>query len=252
MEPAIKKDDEIEIDLRELFGLLYRKIWIIIIAGVACVLIAFLISNFALTPTYESTTKIYILNKQESGTAITYNDLQTGSQLTQDYMELIVSRPVMEQVIAELDLDMSVEELAAIISVTNPTNTRIMNITVEYTDPYKTKEIADYVRNAASGQIMKVMSIDQVNLVEEAFVPTASASPNTRRNMAIGGIAGILLACAVIFLRYFLDDTIKSSDDIEKYLGLSVLGIIPIQTNMEENEKKKKTRKKKSKINSRK
>lgn len=249
MEPAYR-NDETEIDLRELLHLILSKIWLIVIAGIACALIAFLISRFVLVPTYESTTKIYILNKQEAGSTITSADLQTGSQLTQDYMQLIVSRPVSEQVIAELGLGMTPAQLASMIHVSNPANTRILDIVVQHTDPYEAKAIADAVRNAASAQIMKVMSTQQVNLVEEANIPTSASGPNTKLNLMIGGLLGILLAIAYILLRHFLDDTIKTPEDVEKYLGLSVLGIFPFEEGVEDDNKRhsrKKTRKPKSK-----
>lgn len=228
----MKETREIEIDVKELFLVLINKLWVIILVGIIFTLGTFCISKFVIHPMYESSTGIYILNKQDANSSITYSDLQTGSQLTQDYMTLVTSRPVMEQVISQLDLKMKYEELVNLITVDNPTNTRILNITVNYEDPYKAKEIADAVREASAAHITEVMDIDKVNIVEEANVPDAPSSPNIVRNCIIGAILGIIIACFIILLVYFLDDTIKTPDDVEKYLGLSVLSSIPMQDNL--------------------
>ncbi|SHJ13395.1 YveK family protein [Parasporobacterium paucivorans] len=233
---------ETEIDMREILRILRDRLWIILLAGIVFMIGTYSFSRFVLTPVYESTTKIYIINVEGTGTSITYSDLQTGSQLTQDYMQLIVSRPVTEQVIKDLDLNMSYGELASLITVNNPANTRILDITVKYTDPIMAKEIADAVRGAAADQILKIMNIDQVNVVEEANVPTSASKPNILKNTVIGAFLGILIACLIVFTGYFLDDTIKTGDDVEKYLGISVLSAIPAQRSMVESGKKSKAR----------
>ena len=239
MEPMNNKP-EIEIDLKELFFILFKKLWIIIAAGIFLAIIVFFISKFAISPQYESTTKVYILNKQDENSAITSSDLQTGSQLTQDYMTLVKSRPVTQQVINELNLDMSTEALSGLISVSNPANTRILFITVKYEDPNLAKEITDAIREASATHIASVMGIEKVNLVEEGNTPEGPSSPNISLNTAIGFILGILISCFIIILIHMLDDTIKTPDDVEKYLGLSVLSSIPLQDKTR-NVKKKKT-----------
>lgn len=223
------KDEEIEIDLREIVTVLMRKIWLILMAGIGLALIAFLISKYVLVPQYDSTTKIYVMNRQDSQTGVTYSDLQTGTQLTKDYMTLVKSRPVTEQVISELGLVMQHEELVEKITVNNPIDTRILEITVRYKDPYIAKQIADATRKAAASNITTVMDIEQVNVVEEANIPEISATPNVKRNTALGGVLGIILAAGAVMLFFILDDTIKTPDDVEKHLGLSVLSSIPMQ-----------------------
>lgn len=237
-------NDEIEIDLKELFAVLLGRIWIIIMTGLGIALLTFLLNKFIIVPQYDSTTKIYILNKQDSSSAITYSDLQSGTQLTKDYMTLVTSRPVVEQVIAELGLTMEYGTLAKMITVSNPQDTRILNITVKYKDPFLAKEMADSIREAAAAHITNVMNIEQVNVVEEANIPETPSSPHVFRNTAIGGMAGILLASFLIFLVYILNDTIKTPDDIEKYLGISVLSSIPVQESMKQGKKKKNQKKK--------
>ena len=148
--------------------------------------------------------------------------------MTKDYMELIKSRSVMEQVISQLQLDMSVDKLSGEITVSNTADTRILSISVENESPKLAKEIADAVRESASVQITQITDADAVNMVEEGNLPKDPTSPNTMKNAMLGGILGIFLALGAIVLIYILDDTIKTPDDVERYLGLTVLTSIPI------------------------
>ena len=159
-----KHNDEIEIDLLEVIHILLGRFWIIFGVGLVAAVVCFIISKFILTPTYESTTKIYILNKSDN-TTVTYSDVQMGTQLTKDYAELINSRYVLEKVIANLSLDdMEYEDLLDKVSVHTPTDTRIVSITVEHTDPVQAMKIADGIREVAGEHIQNVMDIDTDNV----------------------------------------------------------------------------------------
>ena len=228
---------ETEIDLWQLLSLLLHKLWIIILSGILIGAAAFLVSSFLLSPKYESTTKIYVMNKQDEST-ITYTDLQMSSQLTNDYKTLVTSRPVVETVIDKLGLDMDYNTLVNMISVNNPANTRILDITVSYTDPNMAKIIADAIREEAAVHISNVMNIQEVKIVEEANLPRVPSSPNISMNTLIGIFLGVLLSSILIILIHSLDDTIKTPDDIERYLGISILGTIPMEKGMNITEKK--------------
>lgn len=235
-----KRDNEvIEIDLLEVVGVLMEKIWLIISVGLFMALVCFAVSKFVIAPTYESTTKIYILNKTES-TSVTYSDVQMGTQLTKDYAELINSRYVLEEVIQKLSLDMEYSDLIKSVTMSTPSDTRIVAITVEDIDPIKAMNIANCIREVASDHIQNVMDIEAVNVVETANMPTKKAGPSCMKWTLIGGIAGSILICAVLLIQYLMDDTIKSSEDVEKHLGLSTLGLIPVTVNENDGKKKKK------------
>ena len=165
-------NDEITIDLTELFMALWSRLHIILMAGVLGALIAFVGTNLLVTPMYTSETKVYVLTRSDSTAGITYNDLQMGTQLTQDYMQLVTSRPVLEQVIAVLNLDMEPGQLKDMISVETPEGTRILSIRVQSEDPKQAKEIADAVRDSVSIQITEIMDADAVNTVEEGNLPS--------------------------------------------------------------------------------
>ena len=247
------RDDVIEIDLVELLGVILHNLWIIIVSGVIVAAVALLVSYFIITPKYESVTKIYVISKTNTDT-MTYSDLQAGSTLTKDYKELVKSRPVLEEVLAETGIDVELKDLEEQITVEVPTDTRIVSITVEDKDPYEARIIADSVRIAASKHIQEVMNTEAVNVVEEASLPIEKSSPSILKNTAIGYAVGLFLAIAIVIINYIMDDTIKTPDDVEKFLGVSVLGSIPYSENdlsdkaeMERYEKKKKQRKKKQK-----
>ncbi len=232
-------NDVIEIDLLEIMGLLFSRWLLILLVGITTALIGFAISFFVIAPTYESTTKIYILNKNESQN-VTYSDMQLGTQLTKDYSELINSRYVLEEVIQKLRLNLDYQGLKEKVSVSSPTDTRIVAITVTDKDPVEAMNIANAIRESASNHIGNVMDIDAVNVVESANMPTKKAGPSYLKWTVIAGMLGVLLVCAMVLIKYLLDDTIKTSEDVERYLGLSTLAIIPIIETEADSKKKRK------------
>lgn len=224
------QDDEVTIDLMELFSALWAKKTIIILSAVFMALVAFVGTKMFVTPKYTSVTKLFVMAKNDDTSAsATYTDLQTGSMLTKDYMELVKSRPVLEKTISKLKLDVTPEELAGMITTETPTDTRIMSISVTDDDPKEAKQIADTLRKAVSVQITEIMSADSVNTVEEGNLPTSPSSPNVKKNMMLGALLGLVISMGFIVLISILDDTVKTPDDVEKYLGLNVLTSIPIQ-----------------------
>lgn len=228
MENHRENNNEIEFDLLEIVHILFSRFWIILCAGFVAALVCFAISAYVLAPVYESTTKIYILNKTDNS-AVSYTDVQMGTQLTKDYAELINSRYVIEKVIAKLSLeDVEYKDLMKKVSVDTPVDTRIVSITVEHTVPEMAMGIANCIREVAGEHIQNVMDIEAVNVVETANMPIEKSGPSVVKWTAIGGIAGVFLACAVILVIFLLDDTIKSSEDVERYLGLSTLAMIPV------------------------
>ncbi len=231
MEQRTNKD-ELEIDLREIAGVLLSR-WLFIVL-MACLfgVLAFLYSRMTWTPQYSSTTSIYVINQQNADT-LTSADLQTGSQLTNDYRSVVRSRSVLEQVIYTLNLNLSYEQLLGKVTVNNPEDTRILEITVTDPDPYEAKRLADGIREAATDKIIEVMNIDAVNLLEEGNIPRNSTGSPVRRTTAIGVVLGGVLSVGIVVLHYLLNDSIRTPEDVERYLGLSTLGIIPLDPEKE-------------------
>lgn len=250
------KSEEVEIDLQAVFYQLWSQLYILILAALIGALSMYYISNTLMDKKFQSSTSLYVIQQQDSQT-VTYSDLQTGTQLTKDYAELIVSRMVTSQVIADLDLqntypdmkNITSDQLAEMITVSSQQDTRILKITVEDTNPMRAQDIANAVRNAAAEHIYRVMDIESVNVVDYANLPEGPSSPNVMKNIVIGGLIGFVIAAAVIIVLFLLDDTIMSVDDVQKYLELSVLASIPYDEG-EKNASKKRRRdakKKKSK-----
>ena len=225
MENNLTKD-EIEIDLGELFRALWAQKWMIILSGIFLALLLGVYSKFFIAKQYESTTKVYVINRQESS-SLSISDLQSGTQLTKDYQVLIASRTVLEQVISELDLSMTYSELASVVTVEIPTDTRLLTITVTNEDPYLAREIAIAIREAASAHITSVMATTSLNVADEASLSESPSSPNVKRNALMGGALGAAIAMIIILIIFILDDTIKTPDDVVRYLEVSVLGSIP-------------------------
>ena len=239
------RDDIIEINLGELFAVLLGRAFLIISAGVFFGLAGLFISKFLIHPVYDSTTKIYILNKEENQT-VTYSDVQISTQLTQDYAELIKSRYVLEEVIQRLNLvDIDYEDLSKVLKVDTPSDTRIVAITARDEDPLMAMQIANCIREVASEHITNVMDIDAINVAETANVPTQKAGPSVMRWTIIAGFLGAVMVAFFAILEYLLDDTIKSNDDVERDLGISTLALVPLTT--EETDKKKSKKAKKAK-----
>ncbi len=220
-------NDEMEIDLLELFSVLWSKVWLIAIVVVLGAVIAGLYTKFMITPQYQSTTSIYVLNRQNEST-VTSSDLSASTQLTNDYVELIKTRTVAEDVIRELKLDMKPKQLLGKLSVSIASNARIIYIRVLDEDPQQARTLANAVRLAASKQIKNVTNSEAVNVVDVANLPDTKYSPSTSRNCIIGGLIGGVIVVAYILLAHFLNDTVRTAEDVEKYLGMSTLGTIPI------------------------
>ena len=225
----------------ELFHVLLNKFWIILLAGIIAALAFVGGTILFITPQYQSTTKMYVLSKQDNNT-ITQQDMQTSLSLTKDYAELIKSRTVTEGVIAQLNLDLTHEQLLGKVSVDSATDTRILSITVTDPDPYEACKIANAIRDVAANHIKNVMDIDAVNVVETANIPDQKSSPSISKNGVIGGLLGVLLSVAIILIAYISNDTIKTQEDVERYLGLSMLGTIPLTAADRKNKKKKQKR----------
>lgn len=243
-----KKNEEIEIDLGELFGVLLHYIWIIIVSTIVLAAIGFAVSKFVMTPQYKSTTGIYIMAKQNSAASVTYSDTQLATQLTKDYEELITCRTVLETVIEECGLKDSYASLKDRVSVVNSNNTRIIYISVTDPNPANAQIIANRIREVASVHITVVTDTEAVTVVDEANLPTTPSDPSVKKWTLLAAAVGMVLSAGFIIIRYLLDDTIKSAEDVENYLGLSTLALIPVMEIIDDdgNKLKKKAVKKTS------
>ena len=207
------ESDEIEIDLKDLFFEIMGEWKKIAISTVLAGLIMFVVSAFIMTPQYESTSKLYLL-KNDSISSLT--DLQLGTNLANDYMEIIDGRPILDQVIENLKLDMTYEELHGIVRYTNPTNSRIIEITVTHPEPQAAKAIADNIADVAAEFIKTKMKQDKPSVLQYGYVAEDAVSPSVVKNSILGALVGAFLAIAIIVVTYLMNDTIMTPDDMEK------------------------------------
>lgn len=238
-------DDEMEIDLTEIFFALRKRVLILLAALLAGAVIAGVYTKVFVTPQYSATSTVLVISKETTLTSMA--DLQFGSQLTKDYSMLITSRSVLEKVVDNMGLDIGYGALKGSVSINNPQDTRILEISVKNPDPQLAKEIADELADVSSEYIGDKMEVVPPKIIEEAEVPASPVSPNFTKNVMTGGLAGLILAAGVVVLLVLMDDTIKSEDDIERYLGLSTLASIPDRKDFissgKEKQKSKKRRK---------
>lgn len=242
METKHIENDEMEIDLLELAGVIWRKLPVIVVTALFFGVIVMLYDKIIVTPMYQSTTKICVLEKQNE--TLTSSDLQASTLLTKDYIELVQTRDVTESVIAELGLMsgddvMTHEQLLSKLTVTSVSDTRMITISVLDKDPYVACEIANAVREQAALHIQKVLDTQSVNVAEVGNIPTDPVSPSTLKDGLIGAVIGGFLAAAAFVVLFLLDDTINTSEDVERYLGLSTLGIIPLDEKQRKGDKKR-------------
>ena len=221
-------EQEYEIDLKEIAIAILDRIWIVISVGIACALLAGIITKVFITPMYTSTTKLYVINKQNSENNITYTDLQTGNLLTNDYIIQVKGTKVLSQVISELNLTDTEDELASRITVSNPENSRFIVISVSDKDPVVAQQIASCVAEVSSDVVKEVMDLEKVNVAEEANLPLEKSSPNLKKNVLLGGAAGVFVSLLLIVVLYLLNDRIRTPEDVKRYLGLNTLGQIPV------------------------
>ena len=237
-----RQNEVIEIDLLELFYALKKQILWIILAAIVGGTLAFAGTKLLMTPMYESTTTMLVLTKETTLSSLA--DLQMGTQLTNDYEILTVSRQVLERVIDDLNLDMEYEDLKDSVQIGNPSDSRIMEITVTYPSPKMAKEIVDDIAAVTSEFIGDKMEGVPPKIIDEGEVPDHKSSPSTMKNTALGILLGIVISCGVVTLYTVMDDTLKSEEDIEKYLGIPTLASVPDRKDYITG-KKKKTKKSK-------
>ncbi|HFI0508001.1 TPA: YveK family protein [Streptococcus suis] len=215
----------IEIDVLSLLKSLWRKKLVIIITALLGAGIAFIYSAFLVTPQYDATTRIYVVSQNvEAGAGLTNQELQAGTYLVKDYKEIILSQDVLTKVQTELGILDSITEK---ISVSIPVDTRIVSITVRDADPNEAARIANSLRTAAAQKIIEVTKVNDVTTLEEAVPADEPSTPRTKRNLAIGFLAGGLLAVGLVLVFEVLDDRVKRPQDIEEVMGLTLLGVVP-------------------------
>ncbi|MCE5343003.1 MAG: capsular polysaccharide biosynthesis protein [Eubacteriales bacterium] len=214
-----------ELDLVELLFHLLGKIRYILLIAVVGALLAAGYTIFIIKPIYEATAKLYVLNSSDS--ALNLSDLQIGSYLASDYIEVFKTWEVNESVVSDLGLDYTYKQMQKMLTIENPTGTRILYITVRSRSPQEAASIANDYATVAIKYIASTMATDEPNILSVALVPTNPASPNKTVNIMLGFMLGLLFSIGWFTIRFVMDDKIKSVDDIRKYSNLPILAVVP-------------------------
>ena len=223
-----QENQAVEIDVFAMLKTLWKRKFSIVLVALVFAIAAFGYSAFLAKKEYQSTSRIYVVSRQnQDNNALTNSDLQAGSYLVKDYREIILSQNVLSQAIEELKLDLTPAELSKKISVSVPTDTRILSITAKDGDPKEAARIANGLRNVAAAKIISVTKVSDVTTLDEAEVPQSPSSPNIRRNVLLGFIAGAGLMVVLLVVVEVLDDRVKRPEDIEELMGLTLLGVVP-------------------------
>ena len=223
-----QENQAVEIDVFAMLKTLWKRKFSIVLVALVFAIAAFGYSAFLAKKEYQSTSRIYVVSRQnQDNNALTNSDLQAGSYLVKDYREIILSQNVLSQAIEELKLDMTPVELSKKISVSVPTDTRILSITAKDGDPKEAARIANGLRNVAAEKIISVTKVSDVTTLDEAEVPQSPSSPNIKRNVLLGFVAGAGLMVVLLVVVEVLDDRVKKPEDVEELMGLPLLGVVP-------------------------
>ena len=223
---ADRTEEDTEIDLIDLAWALLDKIHYIVLCFLIGAVIMNAYSYFLVRPTYKSTAKMYVVSASKNS-VVDLDALNIGTSLTADYEQLMLSYPVLEQVINKLNLDMDSDTLAKMITLENPTDTRILNINVVSTDPKSARDIANTLMDVSVDYLPKTMSTNAPNVAQKAKLADHKDGPSYTKYTMIGALAGAFLYCMYLVVKYLMDDTIHTADDMEKYFDIVPLAVIP-------------------------
>lgn len=224
----MKEQNTMEIDVFHLFKILWKRKILIALVAIVVGALAFAYSAFIVKPEFTSTTRIYVVNRNQGDkSGLTNQDLQAGSYLVKDYREIILSQDVLEKVTSDLKLDITPKGLASKVNVTVPVDTRIVSISVNDRVPEEASRIANSLREVAAEKIISITRVSDVTTLEEARPAIAPSSPNIRRNTIIGLLGGTISMVIAVLVVELVDTRVKRPEDIEDVMQIALLGVVP-------------------------
>ena len=216
-----------ELTIKDVLKIILRRIWLIVLAPLFAVIVTTVLVYYVIAPVYTATASLYVLNKQNAENVINYSDLQSSALLTADYRELILSKRVMSAVADQYNIAVDTMQKDFDIAVTSANNTRVIEISVTSGDPVLAANLANAIGKEFSVTVVEIMDANNVNFVDIAEPPTEPSAPKKLMTIAIAGIAALMLAIGIALLIEMLNTTIRTVDDVEQALGLTVLARVP-------------------------
>ena len=232
------------INLKEYLNIFKKRGWILILISLISVIISIILNFFVVEPVYQAELTFMVNFNQNENAQITIDDMEYGTNLVQTYKPIIKSKKVTSTIKKNLNLDIDQSEIGNSISI-NSISGPVMSVTVNSTNPQLAAEIANEVPEVFGKELKRIAKVDGIEIIDKASIPTSPITPNKMKNIVISSIGGIVISIFIIFLLEFLDNKVKTVDDIEKYLEIPVLGVIS-EFNAEKNKKNqaKKSRRK--------
>lgn len=218
--------NEETISLGELFSILKRSKALIASLTIIAAILAFLVSSFVISPTYEASTQVLVAPKETQNNMIDSGQIQSSVTLVNTYRVIVQSPAILEQV--QENVTGAPENISNLISVNSEQNSQVINITAQHTNPVLAAEIANEIGNVFSKEVPELMSVDNVKILSDASIPVNPVKPNILLNTVIAMVLGMMIAISIAFLRVVLDRRIKTEQDVETILELPVLGSIPV------------------------
>ena len=216
------------IDLKEYFYIIKKRAWIIALITVTAMIASGIISFFLLSPVYETKTTLIVNTEQANETnLITGDQLNVTQKLALTYGEIIKSRTVIDEVIQALNLNMEYGEVSKMITVSPVKDTQIIAITVQDTNPQRAADIANTIPRVFTKEVKRITKANSVEVIDKAVVAENPIKPNKIMNIAIAGVLGVMIGLFIIFVLEYMDNKIKTPQDIEKHIELPILGVIP-------------------------
>lgn len=215
------------IDLREYLAIIKKKAWIIAAITAVTTFVSGFLSFFVLSPVYEAKTTLIVNTDQKNDDTITGDEFSVTQRLAVTYGEIIKSRTVLEPVIEKLGLDISYESLSKMVTVSPVKDTQIINISVQDTNPLKAKDIANSIPEVFTKEVKRITKANSVEVIDKAVEPLSPIKPNKLMNVLIAFVLGIMIGLFVVFLIEYMDNKMKTPQDVEKHLDLPILGVIP-------------------------
>jgi len=216
------------IDLREYFAIIKKRFWIIALLGLISALVSGAISFFVLKPVYEANSTLIVNTETNEDTQmITGDQFNVSQKLAVTYGEIIKSRSVLDDVIKNLKLDDKYEDLAKNVTVSPVKDTQIISISVQDTNPKKARDIANEIPKVFKKEAKRITKANDIQVIDKAILPKDAIKPNKMMNIVIAAVIGIMIGLFIVFLIEYLDNKLKTPQDIEKHLGLPILGVVP-------------------------
>ena len=217
-----------ELNLRDMFEYYLSKSLFIFVVAVVAVTLSCAFSVFFKTPMYQSYTTIVLAGTNtDTEMGITQNEVTLNQKLVSTYREIIKSRRILGQVVDNLKLETSIEALSSNTTVTTVKDTELIKITVEDQDAVNAKAIADEIAKVFSREIVKIYNIQNVVIIDKGEVAQSPYNINLIKDIVLAALIGVVISCAIIFILYYFDTTIKSSEEVEEKIGLPILGTVP-------------------------